>query len=230
VIYIFSKKGKKTLFDYITEHEPYNAIDDVKTPNYIEGTVSVEHKELENDISEYWDLLHPLIQDFINSYAIVYEKMGTEVSNARDEIDAERRKLTFEQDNVQDLSDQIRELKGVYQNETVVRRDLEERLKDEREMLQAQFDEEKRALKIIADSKLTEGVNLDSVLSEVGKAVESSEGVKRLKSKIDELESKIKMEREENERIQGELSTSFMEKITRYDEMIQNLKARLGED
>jgi peptidoglycan hydrolase CwlO-like protein len=156
--------------------------------------------------------------------------MGTEVSNARDEIDAERRKLTFEQDNVQDLSDQIRELKGVYQNETVVRRDLEERLKDEREMLQAQFDEEKRALKIIADSKLTEGVNLDSVLSEVGKAVESSEGVKRLKSKIDELESKIKMEREENERIQGELSTSFMEKITRYDEMIQNLKARLGED
>ncbi len=96
--------------------------------------------------------------------------------------------------------------------------------------MEARFVEEKRALELIASSKLQDGVSLDNVLKEVGKAVSSSEEVKRLKTKITDLEEKISSEREENERIQGELSTSFMEKITRYDEMINTLKARLGDD
>ncbi|MHA2252940.1 MAG: hypothetical protein ACXAD7_21435 [Candidatus Kariarchaeaceae archaeon] len=224
------KKGKKTLFDYITEHDPYNPIEDLLRPNYLEGTATVEHKELENDIAEYWDLLHPLIADYINSYADLYNKMGKEVGGAREEIDAHRRSLTFEQQNVQDLSAQISEIKGAFQNETVIRRDLEERLRDEREMMETQFKEEKRALELIASSKITEGAKLDDILNHVGNAVSSSDEVMRLKKKIEELEGKVTSEREENERIQGELSTSFMEKITRYDEMIQNLKARLGDD
>ena len=47
---------------------------------------------------------------------------------------------------------------------------------------------------------------------------------------IKTLEEKIEMEREENEKIQGEISTSFMEKLLHYDEMINNYKERLGEE
>lgn len=224
------KKGKKTIFDYVTDHEPYNAIEELTIPNYLEGTISVDHKELESDIAEYWDLIHPLIADFINSYANSYTKIAVEVSKSREDIDAERRKLTFEQQNVQDLTDEIRSITGSLQNESVIRRDLEERLRDERAMMESQFAEEKRSLTLIADSKLAEGVSLENVLKQVGKAVSSSEEVKRLKNKVTDLEEKIKSEREENETIQGELSMSFMEKITKYDEMIQNLKARLGDE
>jgi chromosome segregation ATPase len=227
---MFGKKGKKTIFDYITAHEPYNSIEDLHRPNYLEGTVSVEHKELETDIEEYWGLLHPLVNDFINSYALVYDKMGKEVGEAREQLESARRSLTFEQQNVQEMADKHREIKGELQNEIVKRRDLEERLKDEREMITSQFNQEKRSLEIIAETKLAEGVKLDDVLGEVSKSVAGSEEVSRLNQKVAELEDKIKQEREENERIQGELSTSFMEKITRYDEMIQNLKARLGEE
>lgn len=227
---MFGKKGNKTLFDYISSHEPYNNIDDLHRPKYLEGTVSVEHKELENDIEEYWGLLHPLVADFINSNAIVYDKMSKEVGEAREHIESARRSLTFEQQNVQEMADEFREIKGQLQNEVVQRRDLEERLKDEREMLTSQFNQEKRSLEIIAETKLADGVKLEDVLSEVGKTVGESKEVKRMSEKLTELDEKIKQEREENERIQGELSTSFMEKITKYDEMIQNLKARLGEE
>ncbi|OLS26471.1 MAG: hypothetical protein HeimC2_14880 [Candidatus Heimdallarchaeota archaeon LC_2] len=227
---MFGKKGQKTLFDYITSHDPYNEIDDLYKPVYLEGTVSVEHKELENDIEEYWGLIHPLVRDYINSNSIVYEKMSKEVGEAREHIESARRSLTFEQQNVQEMSDQYREIKGELQNEIVKRRDLEERLKDEREMLTTQFNQEKRSLEIIAETKMQEGVKLADVLAEVGKSISGSDEVKRYKEKVIELEEKITQEREENERIQGELSTSFMEKITRYDEMIQNLKARLGEE
>ena len=227
---MFSKKGKKNIWDYVESHEPYNPIEDLKKPKYVEGTVSVEHKELEKDIEEYWDLLHPLVADFINSYAITYEKMSKEVEASKESIEASRRNLTFEQQNVQDLSDQMREIKGQLQNEVVKRRDLEERLKDERDMLTSQFNEEKRALQILAETNMGDVAgNIDAIVRKVSSNVSSSEEVKRLKQKIDEYEQKIKEEREENERIQGELSTSFMEKITKYDEMIQNLKSRLGE-
>lgn len=227
---MFSKKGKKTIWDYVQAHDPYNAIEDLMKPKYIDGTVSVEHKELEKDIEEYWDLLHPLVGDFINSYAITYQKMSKEIEDAREGLESARRNLTFEQQNVQDISDQIRLIKGEFQNEVVKRKDVEERLKDERAMLQSQFNEEKRSLQILAETNIGEGANIDEVLKKVTANVSSSEEVKRLKNKIEEFETKIKDEREENERIQGELSMSFMEKITKYDEMIQNLKSRLGEE
>lgn len=227
---MFGKKGKKTVFDYVTSHEPYNPIEELHRPSYREGAISIEHKELEADIEEYWGLLHPLVSDFINSYALLCDKMSKEVNEAKEGLESSRRSLTFEQQNVQEMADKYRELKGELQNETVKRRDLEERLNDERDMLTAQFNQEKRSLEIIAETKLTEGLDLSAVLGEVNKSVAGSEEVKRMTSKVDELEEKIKQEREENERIQGELSTSFMEKITRYDEMIQNLKARLGEE
>ena len=68
---MFGKKGKKTVFDYVTSHEPYNQIEELHRPSYRDGAISVEHKELEADIEEYWGLLHPLVSDFINSYALL---------------------------------------------------------------------------------------------------------------------------------------------------------------
>ena len=228
---MFGKKGKKTLFDYIEAHEPYHPIEDLQVVNYLEGTVSVEHKELEQDVSEYWDLIHPLVKDFINSYAKTYQSLSGEVANSREEIESHRRNLTFEQQNVQDLSDKVREIKGQLQNEMVIRRDLDERLKDERTMMENQFNEEKKAMEIMIEAKFPEGdVDVAGIVKQVSSNVSSSEEVKRLNDRLAEFEAKIASEREENERIQGELSMSFMEKITKYDAMIQNLKARLGEE
>lgn len=223
---MFGKK-QKTLFDYIAEHNPYFEIEEMILPKYLEGTASAEHKELENLLEEYWDLLHPTVCDFINSYATVVNGINKEMGDSRDAIENARRQLTFEQQNVQDLADDVREIKGELQNVLVIKRDLESRLEDERAMLESQFKEEKRALELIASSKF-EG-DLDTVMSSIKENVGDSEAVKRLEGKVKDLESQIKKEREENEKIQGELSTSFMEKITRYDEMVKNLKSRLNE-
>lgn len=227
---MFGRGNRKTLYDYIETHEPYNQIDNLVRPSYLEGSVSLEHKNLETDVAEYWDLVHPLVADFINSYAMTYQKIAETMNRSNEEIENNRRQLTFEQQNVNDLTDEIRELKKTLQEEAVVRRDLEERLRDERDAIKARFDQEKRSLEIIANSKLPEGSSMDEVLRHVQQGIEDSAEVQRLKAKIDELETKIGQERDENEKIQTELSTSFMEKITRMDDMIANLKARLGEE
>lgn len=226
---MFGKSSKKTLFDYIEGHEPYNAIEDIVRPAYLDGT-SIEHKNLESDVAEYWDLIHPLIADFVNSYAKVYQKLAEEAASAQTDIDGVRRSLSFEQQNVNDLNDRINELTKTLQEEAVVRRDLEERLRDERKQVQAKFEEEKRALELVASSKLPEGASMSDFLSKVQEGAADSAEVKRLEEKVGDLEKKITSEREENERIQGELSMSFMEKITRYDEMIHTLKKRLGDE
>ncbi len=226
---MFGKKIK-TLFDFIEEHEPYNNIESLIKPKYYEGTVTVEHKELESIVDEYWDYLHDLVKDFINSYAITYQNVAKDIENNKEAAENARRQLTFEQQNVQDLTDQVRDLKGQLQNEIVVRRDLEARLNDERKMLEAQFEEERKSLEILANANLSEGQSLEDILQEVHKSVADSTQVKALKDKISELEEQIKREREENEKIQEELSMSFMTKITKYDEMIRTLKQRLGEE
>lgn len=225
---MFGRK-KKSLDDYIPEYNPYNEIEYLKKPKYPEGVASVEHKELEKDLEEYWDLVHPMIADFINSYGKTIDKMAEEFVTMQSTLNSARRNLTLEQENVQELNDQVRELKKTLSQEGVIRRDLEERLRDEREAMENHFAQEKKSLELIAETKFPEGVSIEEVVKQIAANVGSSEEAKRLKEKVKELEEKIKDEREENERIQGELSMSFMEKITKADEIIQTLKERLGE-
>ena len=170
-----------------------------------------------------------MVRDYINSYALVYQKIGKELEDNRDHLENSRRQLTFEQQNVQDLADEIREIKGALQSEVVVRRDLESRLTDERGMMEAQFKEEKRALELIADSNLKDA-SMDEVMAKLKSSIGSSEKVLALEAKVEKLEKQIQKEREENEAIQEEVSTSFMAKIVKSDEMIRNLKERLGDD
>ncbi len=223
---MFGGKKQKTLFDYVEGHNPYFSIDNMDVPKYLEGVATQEHKELEDMMAEYWDLLHPAVCDFINSSASIINKIMAELGESRDSIENARRQLTFEQQNVQDLSDKVREIKGELQSVLVVKRDLETRLEDERAMMESQFKEEKRALELIAESKVSDG-NIDSIIEQVKAGAGDNAEVQRLKKKVADLESQIKLEREENEKIQTELSTSFMEKIQRSDEIIKNLKARL---
>ena len=223
------KKTKKTIFDYVEHHDAYNDVEDLNQPKYLENTVSMEHRELQGYIEEYWDLLHELVRDYINSYALVYQKIGKELEDNRDHLENSRRQLTFEQQNVQDMADEIREIKGTLQSEVVVRRDLESRLNDERSMMEAQFKEEKRALELIADSNLKDA-SMEDVMAKLKTDIGSSEKVISLEAKIEKLEKQILKEREENEAIQEEVSSSFMAKIVKSDEMIRNLKERLGDD
>ncbi len=227
--HMFGRKKKKSLEDYYPDHEPYNDIENMKRVNYVENTVSVEHKELENLVDEYWDLVHPLLRDYINSYAKTYDKLVELYEETKQKVDTARRALTLEQENVQDLSDEVRELKKALANEATIRKDLEERLKDERSAMEAHFNQEKKALELIAQAKFPEGTDINEIVKQISENVGSSEEVERLRRKIRDLEDKIKEEREENERIQAELSQSFMEKIVKAEEMIQNLKERLGE-
>ena len=226
--YMFGKG--KTIFDYIKEHTPFNSIDEVIIPEYMDNTVSDGHLTLDDNINEYWDVMHPLTKDYINSYANTYNKITEELGSQRSDMDNVRRQLSFEQQNVNELNDKIRELQKNLQEMAVEKRDLEDRLNDTSEMMENKYKGEIATLKILADAKLPEGSSVDNVLNEVSKAGASSEEVKRLNDKIKTLEEKIEMEREENEKIQGEISTSFMEKLLHYDEMINNYKERLGEE
>lgn len=230
LIDMFGKK-KKTLFDHIKDYDnPYNDIEYLVKPVYKEKLVSSEHKQLEEDIEEYFDLIHPMVRDFINSYALLIEKYNEAMDKLENSAKNARRSLTIEQENVQELTDQLREVKKQLASEGVIRRDLEERLKDERTHMQSVFNQEKKTLELLVEEKLPPGITIDEIVKKVVGNVGDSEETERLRKKVEDLEKRLKEEREENERIQEEISTSFMEKMMRSDEIIDNLKKRLGEE
>ena len=150
--YMFGKG--KTIFDYIKEHTPFNSIDEVIIPEYMDNTVSDGHLTLDDDINEYWDVMHPLTKDYINSYANTYNKI-TELGSQRSDMDNVRRQLSFEQQNVNELNDKIRELQKNLQEMAVEKRDLEDRLNDTSEMMENKYKGEIATLKNFSRCQIT---------------------------------------------------------------------------
>ncbi len=228
---LFGKGKKDSLETYIPieEYEPKFEIDDPPRVRFIEGTVPVVHKELFREIQEYWDLLHPLVRDMIVSWIEVYEKIGKEIKELRESLDTERRKNLLTIENIQELQDKVRELSSQLYNETLMRKDLETRLRDVQAQLTEQFEKEKKALQYLVSSNLQ--VSEDTLEDALKKALEASaspEEVKRLQEKVRELEEQLRKEREQNQKIQEEIANAFQEKIIYYDNLLRQYKEQLG--
>ena len=228
---IFGKGKKDTLEAYIPpeEYEPKFEIEDPPRVKFIEGTVPVVHKELFREINEYWDLLHPLVRDMIVSWIEVYEKIAKQVQELRESLDTERRKNLLTIENIQELQDKIRELSSQLYNETLMRKDLEGRLKDVQSQLTEQFEKEKKALQYLVSTNLNVSEEtLEEALKKALEASASPEEVQRLQQRVKELEEQLKKEREENQKIQEEIANAFQEKIIYYDNLLQQYKEQLG--
>ncbi len=228
---IFGKRKKETLETYfpVAEYEPKFEIEEPPRVKFIEGTVPVVHKELWREIIEYWDLIHPLVRDMIVSWIEVYEKTAKEIKELRDSLDTEKRKALITMENIQELQDKVRELSQQLHNETLMKRDLEERLQDVTAQIREQYEKEKKALELLVSSKIdVSEKTLEEALEKALSKATSPEQVQRLEKRVKELEEKLKREREENERIQMEIAEAFQEKILYYDNLVRSYKEQLG--
>lgn len=172
-------------------------LDSELPPLYDFQQVRTAHREIEADILEYWEMLHPIIADFITSWFQIWGQLGKENANLKKKINEDSLLLRNYQDTsvnkIKNLESEIAHIKS--QIET-----LKENLKQKEAELQKldEMDHEKQ----LGISNLR--VELEKELAE-------------LNLKLSEMQTRY-------EATQAQVNQSFEEKMWLFESEVKALK------
>lgn len=226
---MFRRKTSRDLNEYIPDYEPFWDSEGKPSFKLPQGISNAAYDELSDLVDEYWAVLHPMIQDYVIAWHEVGEKIAESMISAKKDAETSSRRVKVEQNNLENLNVQIKEIRGQLSNESLIRRDLEERLKDETVQIKKQAEEEKRALENIIASKhdLTGGAVEDALKQAMTASLSTAE-VEKMKSRMIKAEEELERAKEEFERIQAEVSDSFQKKVLDLQLKVSELEEELS--
>ena len=226
---MFRRKASRDLDEYIPDYEPFWESEGKPSFKLPEGITNAAYDELSDLIDEYWAVLHPMIQDYIISWHEVGDKIAESLQSAKKDSETAGRRVRVEQNNLEKLNTQIKELRAQLSNESLVRRDLEERLKDETTQIKKQADEEKKALENIIASKFDlPGGAVEGALKQAMTDSLSTSEVEKMKERMENAEKELERSKGEFERIQAEVSDSFQQKVLDLQMKVSELEEELA--
>ena len=226
---MFRRKASRDLDEYIPDYEPFWESEGKPSFKLPKGISNEAYEELSDLVDEYWAVLHPMVQDYVIAWHEVGEKMAETMKAANKDAETASRRVKVEQNNLENLNTQIKEIRKQLSNESLIRRDLEERLKDETVQIKKQAQEEKRALENIIASKLDlQGEAVEEALQKAMVDSLSTSEVEKMKSRMEKAEKELEMAKEEFERIQAEVSDSFMKKVLDLQLKVSELEEELS--
>ncbi len=226
---MFRRKATSDLSEYIPDYEPFWESEGKPSFDLPKEIKNAAYDELSDLVDEYWAVLHPMIQDYIISFHEVGEKMAEIMVSSKKDSETAGRRVKVEQNNLEKLNAQIKEIRGQLSNESLIRRDLEERLKDETVQIKKQAGDEKKALENIIASKfdLPGGAVEDALAKAMTDSLSTTE-VEKMKSRMEKAETELERAKEEFERIQAEVSDSFQKKVLDLQLKVSELEEELS--
>ena len=120
------KHKGETIFNYIPDYLPSSNVD---SPMYVKlppGTKDSRLKDVERELIEYWDLLHPLVKEYMMMVVKYVNKFG----EGSDDLEHLRRSLDIELSNSSELSDENRKLKAQVADLLIEKKALNEKISD----------------------------------------------------------------------------------------------------
>jgi len=226
---MFRRKTSRDLDEYIPDYEPFWESEGKPSFKLPEGISNAAYDELSDLIEQFWAVLHPMIQDYIISWHEVGDKMSESMVSAKNEADTVARRVKVEQNNLENLNVQIKELRAQLSNESLIRRDLEERLKDETDQIKKHAESEKKALENIIASKFDlPGGAVEGALTQAMTDSLSTAEVEKMKVRMEKAEDGLEKSKEEFERIQAEVSDSFQKKVLDLQMKVSELEEELA--
>ena len=221
------KKHKgETIFNYIPDYLPSFNVDN---PVYVKlppDRKDSRLKDVERELLEYWDLLHPLVREFMMRIV----KYMNEFGEGSDDLDHLRRSLDIELNNSAELSDENRKLKAQISDLIIEKKASEEKIHDlmsNRPMITA---EELQGLKMLVSSKFD--ISSGSVEELMVKAVQEakeSDVVKKAKEDTDKMKRELEEAKAGFEKTQAEVGETFQKKLLESQNRIDELEEELAQ-
>ena len=103
-----TKYKGETIFNYIPDYLPTFNVDNPVNVKLPPDRKDSRLKDVERELIEYWDLLHPMVREFL----IMVIKYVNEFGEGSDDLEHLRRSLDIELSNSAELSDENRKLKS----------------------------------------------------------------------------------------------------------------------
>jgi hypothetical protein len=224
------KKHKgETIFNYVPDYLPSFNVDN---PVYVKlppDTKDARLKDVERELIEYWDLLHPIVREYMTMIVKYVNKFG----EGTDDLDHLRRSLDIELSNSSELSDENRKLKAQAADLLIEKKALKEKISDmtaDRPIVSA---EELESLKMLVSSKydISSG-SVDELMAKAVQEARESEEIKKAKEERDKMKKELEEAKEHFEKTQAEVGETFQKKLlesqARIDELDEELASYKG--
>ncbi|MHA1686663.1 MAG: hypothetical protein ACTSYD_09705 [Candidatus Heimdallarchaeaceae archaeon] len=222
------KKYKgETLFNYIDPLE-YEASLNVDSPFFVklpENVRDLKLKELERELHQYWDLIHPMVREYILMLTKYVNKFGEDL----EETVHLRRTLDIEIQNSAELAEENRKLKAQLSDLMIEKKGLEEKVRDLLKSRPEVSKEEVESLKLLLSSKFdVKSDDIETLLKKAVQEVRESEAIKKAKEERDKMKKELEEAKAHFEKTQQEVGETFQKKLMEYQARIEELEEELA--
>ena len=221
------KKYKgETIYDYIPDY--YSSVN-IESPVYTKlppGQKDARLKDVEREIVQYWELLHPMVRE----YMIMVIRYMNQYGEGSEDLEHLRRSLDLELTNSSELSEENRKLKSQLSDLMIEKKALDEKIND---MINEQpqiTNEEIRAMKLALSSKAEISENtIDAILKKSIQEVRESDEIKRAREERDKMKQELTDAKEQFEKTQAEVGMTFQKKLLECQVRIDELEEELSQ-
>jgi septal ring factor EnvC (AmiA/AmiB activator) len=176
-------------------------LDSELPPLYDFEQVRGDHREIETVILEYWGLLHPVVQDFITSWWLLWTNMKKENEKLTAEVNQKSSMLAnYQQSSENKINDLTDQLKTKQSELGVIQSEIQKK-EDEIQNLENEDQESKLGITELRS-------NLEKKLAE-------------LNLKLSEMQARI-------DSTQSQVAQSFEHKIMMFESEVASLKEQLA--
>lgn len=218
------KYKEDTIFNFVPQ---YQALIDIDTPAFVKlpkGEHDPRLKDVERDLQQYWQLIHPMIREYIITVVNYLNDLGGSSQN----VENIRRQLNIEIENSAQLSQENRELKEQLSELMIEKQGLEERINDLQTNRPTIAPEKYEALKLLTSSKFDTHADLEEALTKAVQEAKESNEIKRLHEEHSKMERELQDAKKRFEKTQAEVAEDFQKKILAKQERINELEAELA--
>ncbi|MBY9001044.1 MAG: hypothetical protein KGD64_09030 [Candidatus Heimdallarchaeota archaeon] len=219
------KHKGETIFNYIPDYLPSFNVD---IPVYVKlppDTKDARLKDVERELIEYWDLLHPIIKEYLMMIVKYVNKFG----EGSDNLVNLRRSLDIELSNSAELSDENRKLKAQVADLIVEKKALDEKVNDMMSNRPIVSAEELQSLKMLVSSKYdVSSGSVDELMARAVQEAKESEEIKKAKEERDKMRKELEEAKKSFEKTQTEVGVTFQKKLLESQARIEELEEELA--
>ncbi|MHA1222170.1 MAG: hypothetical protein ACTSSG_03600 [Candidatus Heimdallarchaeaceae archaeon] len=221
-----SKKYKgETIYNYLPD---YLASENVESPVFVKLPPDVKDprlKDIEREIVQYWDILHPLVREYVLKIVRYLNKFG----EGSEDLEHLRRSLDIEIDNSAQLSEENRKLKAQISDLVIEKKALEEKVQDLMKLRPEVSAEEVNAMKLMISSKYDVSTdNFQELMKKAVQEVRESEEIKKAKEERRKMEQELEEAKKHFEKTQVEVGETFQKKLLECQARIAELEEELS--
>ena len=221
------KKYKgETIYDYVPDYYPTTNVENPVFTRLPPGRKDPRMKDVERELIQYWELLHPMVREYMISIIRYMNEFG----EGSEDLEHLRRSLDLELTNSSELSEENRQLKAQISDLVIEKKALDEKVGDLLGSQPQVTAEEINAMKLLISSQTNLSVSdIEEKMRKAVQEVRESKEMLEAREDRDKMKKELEDAKEHFEKTQVEVGETFQKRLLEAQARIEELENELAE-